>query len=573
MPPLLAGAAAAATAVTGEAFKYNRENYMFDNTLRFQRYATGYQMAITQANQYREDIRDMTEFTVTKADTYHTVGVICFVLNFQLIMAGRLGVHGPAPPGWLLGLYWANICSALMFLVTFTWLAMHAGARATAGAAHMLTRSVRLPIPTPKQLDKARTTGNSFEKQRLTDMFRIPFVSPAPFEAVEEEDPETGARSKTRLSDRRVPKWYQDETKDLHVGESGQTPSGISNPEHFELYRGLQEEWWGHDIYARIGLLYFFSHWLSAVSLYSISHVFSELRLLWPAWTVVAMFVTAHYNILRLDIVNIPREGGLNIQVEKVVPLVPAVACLGMSLDYSVWEPTPGLLAFIYFLGWVCYATYFCWSLRIYDLAAPQRQKEREEAPGAAWWPSEWMLPPAFQDALYLVAAPKHLEPGQTCLLQEMRAAKGQKSLHAPVKKAKPAEPAMFPWKLFRGACVTTICMWLLIMAGRIFEQVNGERMLLRQSGKSEAWPMHVQGWMTPWTRAGSPNEYCHAGGCDRRLSQEDLSRRLTAEELAVTQLAQRLLDGLQPIAAALETRAVLEEGLRAAPLGAKVPR
>merc|ERR1719343_1349795 len=135
-------------------------------------------MAISQTSQYREDLRDMTAFVVSKADTYHTVGTICFVLNFQLIMAGRLGVHGPSPPGWLLGLYWTNICSALMFLVTFTWMAMHASARATAGSAFLRTRAVRLPIPTPKQLDQARTTGNTFEKQRLAEMFRIPFVTP-----------------------------------------------------------------------------------------------------------------------------------------------------------------------------------------------------------------------------------------------------------------------------------------------------------------------------------------------------------------------------------------------------------
>jgi len=543
MPPVVAEAAAAATAAASGAFNYNRANWFFDNGLRFGRFNTGYSMAMAQASMYREDIRDLTELTVTKQDTYHTVGVICFVLNFQLIMAGRLGVHGPSPPGWLLGLYWTNICSALMFLVTFTWTAMHASARATAGGAHMLTRSVRLPIPTPKMLDRARTTGNTFEKQRVADVFRIPFVMPAPKESVE-EDPEMGGR-RVPVSDRRMPKWHQDEVGELHQGEGGAAPLPNSNPEHFELYRGLQEEWWGYDIYGRIGILYFMSHWLTAASLYSMCHVFAELRCLWPAWTVVACFVTAHYGILCLDIVNKPTATGFNLQVEKVVPFVPVVAVLGMTIDYSVLDPTPGWQAFIYFLAWICYLTQFAWAIRLYSLAAPRvQEKEIQEQPGQPWWPVEWALPPAFEDAVYIVSAPKYSE--QTCIQQEMKAAKGQKGMTGSMKKGRGAPPPLLPWKLFRGACITTISMWVLIMVGRAFEQVNGERFLLKQEGRVERWPSHMQPWMAPWSRKGTRNEMCHAGGCDRRLS---------AAEQDNVKVAQRLVAALGPIVKALDTR------------------
>jgi len=541
MPPVVAEVAAAGAAAATGAFNYNRANWFFDNGLRFGRFNTGYSMSMAQASMYREDIRDLTELTVTKQDTYHTVGVIFFVLNFQLIMAGRLGVHGPSPPGWLLGLYWTNICSALMFLVTFTWTAMHASARATAGSAHMLTRSVRLPIPTPKMLDKARTTGNTFEKQRMTDVFRIPFAMPAPKESVE-EDPEMGGQ-RVPISDRRMPKWHHDEVKELHKDEGGAAPSPTSNPEHFELYRGLQEEWWGYDIYGRIGILYFMSHWLTAASLYSMCHVFAELRCLWPAWTVVACFVTAHYGILSLDIVNKPTATGFNVQVEKVVPFVPVIAVLGMSIDYSVLTPTVGWQTLIYFLSWICYLIQFAWAIRLYSLAAPMRQeKDMQEQPGQPWWPAKWPLPPAFEDALYMVAAPKYSE--QSCLQQEMKAGKGEKGMTAPMKKSRDAEPALLPWKMFRGACITTISMWVLIMVGRAFEQVNGERFLLKQEGRVERWPSHMQPWMAPWSRKGTRNEMCHAGGCDRRLSSVERDN---------AHVAQRLIAALGPITKALD--------------------
>eukprot|EP00445_Apocalathium_hangoei_P003475 CAMPEP_0203862776 /NCGR_PEP_ID=MMETSP0359-20131031/13782_1 /ASSEMBLY_ACC=CAM_ASM_000338 /TAXON_ID=268821 /ORGANISM="Scrippsiella Hangoei, Strain SHTV-5" /LENGTH=786 /DNA_ID=CAMNT_0050780219 /DNA_START=90 /DNA_END=2450 /DNA_ORIENTATION=+ len=542
--PVLAmaeAATAAAAAAAKGAFGYNRANYMFDQGLRFGRFNTGYSMAMAQTSQYREDISDLTELTVTKADTYHTVGTICFVLNFQLIMAGRLGVHGPSPPGWIMGLYWTNICTALMFLVTFTWMAMHAGARATAGAAYMRTRSVRLPIPTPQMLDKARRTGNTFEKQRIQDMFRIPFAFPAGQES--EVDDASGRREP--VSDRRMPKWYDDEVEELRKGDGGPAPSPTSVPEHFELYRGLQQEWWCYDVYSRIGILFWFSHWLTSASLYSMCHGFTELRILWPAWTVTACFVTAHWGILRLDITSKPREGSLMcLPIEKIVPFVPVLAVFGMSIDYSVLDPTPFLQGLIYTVSWICYGIQLAWAIRLYDLAAPQRSSEESpEHAGDAWSPMEWPLPPAFKQAVYLVSAPKYLEPGQTCLTQEMKAAKGQKGQTAPQKKARECEPSMLPWKLFRGAICTTISMWVFIMFGRGFEQVNGERFLLKQEGRVERWPSHMQPWMSPWTRKGTRQENCHAGGCDRRLTGQN----------EVTSLAQRLAAALAPLADALD--------------------
>lgn len=61
-----------------------------------------------------------------------------------------------------------------------------------------------------------------------------------------------------------------------------------------------------HDCYARIGILYFFSHWMTSVSLYSQCHCFGELRGLWPAWSVTFIFTTAHWCLLKLDIQEAP---------------------------------------------------------------------------------------------------------------------------------------------------------------------------------------------------------------------------------------------------------------------------
>jgi len=550
-----AGATAAAGAVGASAFTYNRANYMFDNELRFGRYTSGYSFAIKQASMYREDIRDMTALTCSKQDLYHVVGVIFFVLNFQLIMAGRLGVHGPSPPGWLLGLYWANACSALMFLVLYNWLSMHASARAQAGGAYMLTRHVRLPIPTPKQLDKARKTGNSFERARATDMFRIPFVAPAPKQDIEEgSDSDSSKKAKGAVKQRKMPRWYQsDEVGDLHAGEGGPAPTRSSTPEHFELYRGLQQEWWGHDVYARIGMLFFMSHWLTSASLYTQCHSFGELRAMWPAWSCSLVFCTAHRAVLSCDIVTDNLNRAYNFPVEKIVPWTPMITVMGMSLDYSVIRPSSGWMAVIYALAWVCYAIHVAWAIRLYDLACPTKpDEELPEAVGQPWWPQEWWLPQALQNCIYLVAPPKKLEPGQTCLQQEMKAAKGSKASTVPPKKAKDVMPALWAWKLFRGAILTYIGMWVYICIGRVIEQVNGERMFLKQEGRVMRWPSHMQPWMSPWSRLGTRNEWCHTGGCDRRLMGAEGEK-----EMAMMQEAQRLMSILAPLAEGLGQPAV----------------
>ena len=117
-------------------FKYNRMNYMFDQSMRFNRFTAGCEMACRQAGMYREDVRDLTNLTVEKQARYHVIGTIMFVCSIQLVIAGRLGVHGPAMPGWHMSLYWATVTFSFLWLVVSTWLSMHAAARAHSGVGN-----------------------------------------------------------------------------------------------------------------------------------------------------------------------------------------------------------------------------------------------------------------------------------------------------------------------------------------------------------------------------------------------------------------------------------------------------
>eukprot|EP00928_Gymnodinium_smaydae_P082746 TRINITY_DN6603_c0_g2_i1.p1 TRINITY_DN6603_c0_g2~~TRINITY_DN6603_c0_g2_i1.p1 ORF type:complete len:878 (-),score=110.49 TRINITY_DN6603_c0_g2_i1:210-2588(-) len=482
-------------------------------------------MACEQTSMYREDIRDLTGYTVAKQDLYHVVGVIFYVITLQLIMAGRLGVHGPSPPGWLLGIHYTCGGLAMMWLTLSTWLAMHASARATSGMAYMLTREVRLPIPTPSQLDKARRYGNEYEQQRVNDMVRVPFVMPAGRVAAEQgaASSSKGAKSPRGKGSkkaapelgRRMPKWYSDEDHSLYERSDG----SVTTPQHFELYRGLQQEWWAHDIYARVALFYFMSYWTHGASFYIQCHAFGELRAIWVAWTCTFPFVAAHYGLLRIDIISdVKTSGRFNYPIEYFAPLTPLLTVLGMSLEYSIIEPNNGLKAVIYIIAWTCYIIHFLWALRMCDLAVPEIRQERREAATQPWWPQEWPIPTAFMHAQYLIAPPRQVEEGQSDLLQEMKAYKqdGRKG-HA--VKARDTLPGLFAYRIFRGALILMVFSWIVIMLGRIVEQFHGERLFPRPEGRVERWPSHMQPWIPPWTRQGQRDYYAHTGGSDRRLS------------------------------------------------------
>ena len=46
--------------------------------------------------------------------------------------------------------------------------------------------------------------------------------------------------------------------------------------------------------------------------------------------------------------------------------------------------------------------------------------------------------------------------------------------------------------------------------------EVNGERQLLKQEGRVERWPSHMQPWMPPWTRElSAPRNRATFGDCD----------------------------------------------------------
>lgn len=131
----MAAEGAAAAAVAAGAFGYNRENYLYDAEFRFERFAAAREYANQQTDQYREDIRALAGLTVKKNTLWCVTSTLCMALCVALYCAGRLGLHGPSPPAWIMGLWLTNNAAAFAFMALCIFLSIHASFRAQASGA------------------------------------------------------------------------------------------------------------------------------------------------------------------------------------------------------------------------------------------------------------------------------------------------------------------------------------------------------------------------------------------------------------------------------------------------------
>lgn len=538
-----AGTAAAAAAATSGAgglwlFSYNKENFGYDAGMRFGRFTMSRTFANAQVAQYREDIHGICETTISKMDTWQTVTTLFLAVAAALSCAGRIGMHGAAPPGWLCALFSGCIFMSVMFNGLSLWLSMHASLRAQAAAVSLLTRKVRLPIPSLAQLDQARVFGSAYEKQEFRDIFRVPFMrhpQEAPDMPSAEKEEDKGKKPKKNknkpaqeevhdpqkefASTARdtVPSWIHDEAivdKGGGFSKPGEAPvhEAQEQPEHFRLLMQAQEEWRDYDVYARVSMLYGVVSFLYAVTYYCIGTAIAELRGFWVMWTLPMVFMCAQCLILRLDIL----KSGSHVlpNAEFIGHLAPFAACAANTLEYRYYysEANTGVTWCLVCLAFFCHLVM---ALRMFDLARPAScpAGEMPEEPGKQWWPASWQVPLAFTKHLWFITPPKKLEDKQHCLLHEMEdmaahgGGVGTCRRRKPRKAAPPPERGAggsversysgslrvqaelkrrndLPWRLLRIAVFTAAGQWSFMLIATGVEVVLGPESLLKPPGE-----------------------------------------------------------------------------------------
>lgn len=173
----LAGLAYGATSL----YNYNRQTYKFDHDQSIERESFRIKMQIRRFELFREDVRDLVALTVDRMDIYFVVGALFLQFCILLLCEGR--VQTAAPP-FLLSLFLLSVASSSVYLLVAVWLSIHASIASHSFGTKLLTRFVRLPIPSQKQINALKFTLKDFEGSGLKQVLRVPGMSQKPWEAV-----------------------------------------------------------------------------------------------------------------------------------------------------------------------------------------------------------------------------------------------------------------------------------------------------------------------------------------------------------------------------------------------------
>lgn len=502
-------------------WNYNRTNYEFDVGMRSKRFSAGRAMACKQVGMFRDDVADLTMVPVKKMMIYTPIATVCCGYCVTVFIEGRSGLKFPAPPTFISGVYLQCLGIGFVFMGLAAWLVFHAGMRACVAAVQMRTRTVRLPLPTQRQLDQARKLGSSYEETSFYDMLRVPYVMPNLADTPDnsaDEDPdfagdiggEPSAKKKdgkgksfskdkgkkmpqpqpigkkTRKSTRMpyragCPEWIERENE-FYDENPNDAPSTYGNGpavepyEHFEMIRKAQRDWWGAEVYGRICILTGQIHLVQGFGYWLTIHCVAELGMYWGAQLCAGTFTAAIWLLFHMDV--LPEKGGF-YPVEAGGPFLSALTLL---LQYS-HNPTTFTLNLSRVLGVVVIILNIVFTLRLLMIAHPGNQhpgSAREVAgqknlSGSCEHPS-W-LPTAYQHVQYLVAPPP--------------APKDANSKDGYKEEDPMINVDMMPWRATRGLYIACVVSWFILLLGRIVEAAQGERMLLTNPG------------MPPWTRIG----------------------------------------------------------------------
>lgn len=521
---MAATAATAAAVTTGgvavQLFRYNRGNYRFDQYLRWFRFTTARNLACAQVDQYRQDVEDICGMTTNRMDQYNAVAGCQLTLLVAISCAGRLGLHHPAPPGWLMGHMLTNLSASFMFLILSIWVGIFAALRAHSVQVHMNTRLVRLPVPTQRMLDKVRNLSTNFERQKAADMFRVPFLAHSNDIKTKDEshvlidddeyDPDCPVNSHQHAT---RPTWMQAERRfdqgHAVLGKKGDVPM------HFELLRELQHDWWPHDIYSRVLCLYGYLHLLNGWVAYQICHAMVEDRAPFACFSSITILICLQLCLLRLDI--LPGKGQLWYPYAEVIgPLGSYISYIACFLEYlPAYNKSADTAARVLVL--IQYLILIFYEKRLLDLATPDTRPppEASDGPGKPWWPGSWRVPASFSQVLYAVAPPKRLMPGENDLAGEIARGSGAKPFTPPKATVADIHEALgrrgetTPWKITRTAIIGLMIIWTVEFIGSIIEAVQGQGKILHPPG-TDAWTRDPR-WRpdkpgsNPETYAGPP--------------------------------------------------------------------
>eukprot|EP00931_Biecheleriopsis_adriatica_P076169 TRINITY_DN49904_c0_g1_i1.p1 TRINITY_DN49904_c0_g1~~TRINITY_DN49904_c0_g1_i1.p1 ORF type:complete len:1178 (+),score=234.49 TRINITY_DN49904_c0_g1_i1:92-3535(+) len=362
-----------------ELFTYNRENFKFDQDQRIEREALRLEMQVKRFELFREDVRDLVELTVDRMDVYHLVGALFLEFCIVLFCEGR--VQASAPP-FLLSLFLLSNACAFIYLLLAVWLSMHASIASHSFGVRLLTRFVRLPIPSMKQITNLRSTLKDYERQGIANLLRLPFQDQQEWQQVHgvDETPGKGETSRpqgdvnttqpraasslappvagegsassssagmaksprtgnalsapmaTTIGKQNSPRGpapaslksgqnlLPERDENVLGGEDLLNSSGAAPERHVQLFRQLQSKWQCYDAYCRVCMGLGVNQILQGLSYYCICHTLVENRSPTTGYALVTLFQSTTIALAVLDLAGLKRREILAVQVVGIMP-------------------------------------------------------------------------------------------------------------------------------------------------------------------------------------------------------------------------------------------------------------
>jgi len=364
-----AGVAAAAGAAAGaELFSYNRENYLYDRSMRLETEYKIMDYRIQKAALFRQDISDIVALTVVKMDTYLIVNAVQLGFVVMAFCEGRLA---PGTPSWLVCANTLCMAASFLFFMLSVYFAMHATVASKSFEVRILTQWVRLPVPSWSQLEGARTYASTFEKIEPRQMFRVPFacgkqeqvleaskrnasessaaefnheqqsvfghhgaggLEPARKDAVVQDDIEEAVATdgkpapaaSSKLSRESNDPWGLERPGDEIYELDGTLQTDVRQLRHIQLVREALTYWQAYDGFARVSMSIGTKELVTGLSYYVLGYVLASNHAIVASWLAVILFMAIVWGLIRIDMSLTCLEYAFAVPVSVGGPLITA---------------------------------------------------------------------------------------------------------------------------------------------------------------------------------------------------------------------------------------------------------
>lgn len=349
---------------TKELFMYNREGFQFDQEQRIEQDILRMEMQVKRFELMREDVRDLVELTSSRMDIFHVVGALFLHFCIALFCEGRM----KGAPAFLVAMFFLSNASAFLYLLLAVWLSMHATVASHSFGVRLLTRFVRLPIPSSGDLDQIAAKLANYEQRGLLELLRLPFDKSNDTE----KDATSGDSSSTFCKSTRSASHSEEEISRGNTMRKSQSEAvqaahmtkwsrGIQPGQHVRLFHELQGKWQPYDAYCRVCMYLGVMQILNTLTYFIIHHTLVENNAPGVGFSLVLIFQIAAMAISDLDMTGIKQRNMRLIDFCRLMPCVLTLIEIVIApRDHKNGQITPSIKTNYYFAP-LCMVTWCFW--------------------------------------------------------------------------------------------------------------------------------------------------------------------------------------------------------------------